>query len=469
MRQFGLSSILKCFIATIGSTGLATSLQAYQTELSQAKIMLSQKAPQLAYSELRAIEVENSGTPEFDYWLGVAALRAGEASHALMALDRAILRQPDHAGARLERVAALMRLDQFETAEREMNHLRDLSPPPDALEVIERFQALIDEYRHQKNGSKHNGFLGLEVGYDSNPQRLPSEIAIDPLRPELRRQVERLIANGWQPQGGVSGLDEQIFYRNGSSYQRIQGSYQGNIPINDHSRWQVGAISQSQRYTEEMARAYDLTLAQAQLGYERDMASQSVLALKGSALIGWSGEDQNHLLTRWRSDLDFTHAVGLDSKLVWRLGLERNDFDLASNDYHAGSLGIQLDTLYSDFRIRWSAQLEHEWANDSRDGGDLLGLSLGSIIDYPFSERHLIRSSFTHRIRSYQEDGFAFYNEFSDSNRRDHVSQARVSWLFQFDRNWLLETSAEAERRHSTIEFFDTSRYQANVALRYLF
>ncbi|RUR57286.1 tetratricopeptide repeat protein [Vreelandella populi] len=469
MRQFRQLNVCQCLFGILLSVAMSAPLWAYQSELASARNFLTHGENQSAYSLLQATELEYSGQPEFDYWLGVAALRAGEPSHALIALDRAVLRQPTHAGARLERVAALVQLDQNGAAEREIEQLQALSPPADAQHAIAQFQAIIEQHRQAKNGPRHQGLLGVDIGYDSNPQRFPNEIAIDPLQPDLRRVVEELIELGWEPNGGPSQFDQQIFSRDASTYQRLQGSYQGILPINSQSRWRLSATGQAQRYTEEVAQDYDLTLAQTQLGYQRDLAAQRTLTLNGSALQGWSGRSQSRLLTRWESSVDLRHPIGVDSELTWQLNAQHNRFSSTNNNYDAGRLGVQLGTSHSAFRTRLNAQIEQEWAASGRDGGDLLNLLLGAGVDYPFGDRHLIRANLNHRIRIYQDDGFALYNNFVPKTRRDHIWQARLSWLHQINTDWLLETSVDIERRRSSMGFFDTRRHQTQLALRYLF
>lgn len=471
MRHFLRRSIIPCLLGMVLSASLISPTWAFQAELASAQILLAQDENQSAYSQLRATEIEHSGNPEYDYWLGVAALRAGESSHALMALDRAILRQPNHAGARIERVAALVQLDQLGNAEREIKQLQALSPPPDAQAAIARFQAVIEQHLQAKNGPQHQGLLGVDIGYDSNPQQFPNEIAISPPQrfldaiEELRKQASEL---------GIE-VDEdsipqtQVLNRDASTYQRLQGNYQGLFPIDSQSRWRISTTGQAQRYTEMTAQDYDLTLIQAQLGYQRDLASQRTVMLKSSALQGWSGRSQNHLLTRWGSGVDLRHPFGLGSELTWQLDAQHNRFSAANNNYDMGRLGVQLDTNHTALRTRLTAQIEHEWATGDRDGGDLQHLLLGAGIDYPLSDRHLFRVNLNHRIRTYQEDGFAPFNEYSPTARRDRIWQARLSWLHQFNTDWLLEAGAEVERRRSSINFFDMRRYQTQLALRYLF
>ncbi|RCV90857.1 hypothetical protein [Billgrantia montanilacus] len=448
---------------------LCSPAMAYQADLDEARQALERGEHQAAYDQLQAGELEHGGEPEFDYWLGVAALRAGSPSHALIALDRVILRQPGHGGARMERVAALLQLDQRAAAEREIERLQALSPPPEAQAAIGRFQAAITQRRHAEHSPQHQGRFGMDIGYDSNPQRFPSEVAIDPLQPSLRSAIEALTEMGLVPDGDVARLDEQVFSPDSSTYQRLQGSYQGTFPVDEQSRWLINAVGQTQRYTLDAVHDYDLTLAQAQLGYQRDLAQQQVFTLRGSALRGWSGRSQDRLLTRWGTRAALSQPIGLDSELTWQLGAQHNHYSEARNDHDTGLLGIQLTRRHSAWRTRLVAQIEREWATDDREGGDLTQLRLGGGLDYPIGDRQLLRADLSHRMRSYQDDGFAPYNDFSSVKRRDRIWQARLTWLYQLSSDWLVEASADVERRRSSVDFFDTRRRQTQVGIRYLF
>lgn len=459
---WALSIVLLSSLYTLGA-------YANDEAIENARSALQQGNPNQAYTALHALELEHSGDPTFDYWLGVAALRAGEPSHALIALDRAILRQPNHAGARMERVAALLQLDQRASAEREIERLQALSPPPEAQAAIERFQTVIAERRHAESAPQHRGRIGVDIGYDSNPQRFPNDIAIDPLQPDLRRAFDELIAMGLTPDGDPSQFEAQRFSRDASTYQRLQGSYQGRFPIDDQSRWLVDATGQAQRYTQEAAQDVDLTLGQAQLGYQRDLEAQRVFTLRGAMLQGFSGRHQNHLLTRWGSHAELSQPLGLNSQLTWQLGAQHNRFSSRRNRYDAGIAGVQLHTQHHTLRSRITAQIEREWAHEARDGGHLTQLQLAGGLDLPLGNQHLLRADLNHRIRTYQDDGFALYNDFTPTQRRDRIWQTRLTWLYQLNSDWLLEASADIEQRRSTIDFFDTRRQQAQLGLRYLF
>ncbi|SDO25965.1 hypothetical protein [Vreelandella arcis] len=459
--------LIVALIATL--VVVALPAWAYQAELTNAQTALEQGDNQAAYALLKGLEFEHSGTPTFDYWLGIAALRAGEPSHALIALDRVILIQPNHAGARMERVAALLQLDQRRAAERELAKLRALSPPPDAQEAINQFQAVIKQRRLAENSPQHQGRLGVSIGYDSNPQRLPNEIAIDPLRPELRRLFDALLEIGLDPNGDLSRFDEQVLRSDASAYKQLQGSYQGIFPIDKQSRWRLSTIGQAQRYNEASAQDYDLTIARARLGYQRDLAAERSWTLSSSALQGWNGQQQNHLLTRWGLGSDFQHSLGVASQLNWQLDIEDNHFSAANNDYTTGRIGVEMITEHQAFRTRLTAQLEHEWADRRRDGGDLNQLRLGAGVDYKLTRNQLIRADISHQIRRFQEDGFALYNNFAATERRDRIWQARLGWLYQFNRDWLLKASIDAERRLSSLDIFNTRRVQTQLGLHRLF
>ncbi|MGS2742363.1 outer membrane beta-barrel protein [Halomonas sp. LS-001] len=443
------------------------------TPLEKAQDYLAQDNANAAYQALQASELSNSGQPDFDYWLGVAALRAGHPSHALIALDRVIIHQPNHAGARLERLAALIQLDQRLAAESEIARLNALSPPPEAQAAIERFQAVLDQRQRSETEPQHRWQLGVDIGYDSNPQRFPNEITIDPLQPAIREALDALIEMGLTPQlapgQDLTDFDERVFSREASAYQQLQGGYQGTYPVNETSRWLLNATGQAQRYQDDAAQDFDLSLLNAQLGYQQDIEAQRSVTYRASLLQAWSGQPQDHLLTRWGGEVAYRHPASSNSTLDWQLGIEDNAFDTSRNDYVSGRLGLQLTTRHASVHTRINAQLGHEWADTQRNGGDLLYARAGAGMDYPIGDRQLLRADLSYQQRRYQQDGFSLYNDYVAVERHDQLWQARLMWLYQLNPDWLVEARADIERRNSNVNFFDTHRLQTQLGLRYLF
>lgn len=447
---------------------------AYEETLQNARQMLEQDDAQAAYEQVKTAETQHSGEPEFDYWLGVIALRAGEVSHALIALDRVLITQPEHAGARMERIAALLQLDQRHAAEQEIERLEALSPPREAQAAINRFKEAIDQRRREENDPQHNVSIGASFGYDSNPQRYHSDIALDPLPPALRSVVDQLIDSGALEPDDPSQFDDATFASRSSLYHRLQANYQGRYPIDKRSRWLLGATAQTQRYQRDTADEIDLSLVQLAPGYQRELENGHTWTLQPSLLQGWGGAEQDPLLTRWGLSSRYAYTVGTDSELSWQASAQRNDFENSLSDYDAGRLGVKLTTPFNNVSVRWQAQLGQEWArsndnNQQRNGGDLTHWQLGVGLDVPIGERQLIRGDVGYRQRNYHDDVNNITSGYEPTDREEQIWEARLSWLYQLNQHWLVETSANYEKRNASIEFYDSTRLQTQVGVRYLF
>lgn len=461
------------FSMTLWLLGIARAF-GYEESLQNARQMIEQGDTQAAYEEVKATETKHSGEPEFDYWLGIIALRAGEVSHALMALDRVLITQPRHAGARMERAAALLQLDQRSAAEQEIERLEALSPPPEAQAAIRRFKAEINQRRQAENSSQHNVSVGVTLSYDSNPQRYQNDITLDPLPPALRSVVDQLIDSGALEPDDPTLLEEATFTSRSSFYHRWNANYQGRFPIDKHSRWLMSATAQTQRYLRDSADDIDLTLVQLAPGYQRELDNGHTMTLQPSLLQGWSGAEQHPLLTRWGLTGRYTYLVGTDSELAWQISAQHNDFDNDQSNYDAGLLDVTLTTPLKNIDLRWQAQLGREWArrddnNQQRDSGDLNHWKLGMGIDVPIRRRHLIRGEAGYRQRDYQDDINNITSRYEPKVREEQIWEARLSWLYQLNRHWLMETSADYEKRNATIEFYDSTRFQTQIGVRYIF
>ncbi|MBT2786850.1 MULTISPECIES: hypothetical protein [unclassified Halomonas] len=469
VRPFRLYCLLSIALGLL----LTTQAHAYEDTLQNARQMLEQGDANAAYASMKAVEVDRSGEPEFDYWLGVFALRAGDVSHALIALDRVLIAAPEHAGARMERVAALLQLDQRRAAEEEIERLEALSPPPEAQAAIRRFKEVIKQRRGEDNDPQHNLSVGVALGYDSNPQRYSRDIELDPLPPSLRDVVDQLIDSGALEPDGPNQLDDITFASRSSLYHRLQANYRGRYPIDERSRWLLDATAQTQRYTQDSAEEIDLTLLQLAPAYQRELSNGHTWTLQPNVLQGWGGANQDPLLTRWGLSGHYAYTVGTDSQLTWQLRAQRNDFDNALSDYDAGRLGVELTTPLTHVNVRWQARVGKEWArgtgNQQRAGGDLNHWQVGMGLDVPIGNRQLIRGDVGYRERNYQDDVNNITSRYQPTAREEQIWEARLSWLYQLNRHWLVETSANYEQRDATIEFYDSTRLQTQVGVRYLF
>lgn len=142
--------------------------------IERARGLLGQGNAKQAYSELAAQEAALSGQPEFDYLLGVSALDSGALESAIIAFERVLAVNPNHAGAQMDLARAYYASGSFDLAEAAFVKLRAANPPPAARAAIERYLDAIRE-RRQAIRAGWSGFGELGLGYDSNITGVPTD------------------------------------------------------------------------------------------------------------------------------------------------------------------------------------------------------------------------------------------------------------------------------------------------------
>lgn len=120
-----------------------------------------------ALALLLASENQHSGTPNYDYALGVLALELGRYSLAQLALERVVLVSPNHAGAWLDLAIVSFKLGEIDNAQQIINHLEENFNPPAAL------KDQLSQVKQQLNIQKlvqhwHTG-MTVSYGYEQNP------------------------------------------------------------------------------------------------------------------------------------------------------------------------------------------------------------------------------------------------------------------------------------------------------------
>src|SRR5688572_10608072 len=137
------------------------------SDLSRAETLVREGRAAEAYSLLLAREAEAAGDPDFDYWLGVAALESGKPDKASIALERVLLVRPDFVGARLDLARAYFALGDYERATLEFKTVLEQDPPPAARETIERYLRETDFLARSKQ-RRWTAYLEAAMGYDTN-------------------------------------------------------------------------------------------------------------------------------------------------------------------------------------------------------------------------------------------------------------------------------------------------------------
>jgi outer membrane protein len=188
---------------------LTTTVSANPALYAEARKQLAAMNPKQAYMLLIAEQDKLTGTVEFDYLLGVAALDSGRIDESIIAFERVLAVQPNNAGAQLDLARAYFMAGSLDLAETTFRKLRASNPPASALTAIDRFLAAIAD----KRGAARRAFNmwgETSLGYDSNLTGVPSDftgavaqsfnlIGITPTGNSIKRKAPYL--------AGAIGLD----------------------------------------------------------------------------------------------------------------------------------------------------------------------------------------------------------------------------------------------------------------------
>lgn len=155
---------------------LAQGASADTSVIESAQRQLAAGNPKQAYMELIAVQDKMAGNIEFDYLLGVAALDSGKIDEAIIALERVLAINPNHAGARMDLARAYYTSGALDLAEATFQNLKNSGPPPLALQSINRYlDAIQQRKKATRAGFSAYGEMGL--GYDSNITGVPGDFS----------------------------------------------------------------------------------------------------------------------------------------------------------------------------------------------------------------------------------------------------------------------------------------------------
>ena len=166
----------RCVVALVTLASALVSFQAMADPqvLERARGLLASGNAKQAYSELAPLQDKLSGTPEYDYLLGVSALDSGRNEEAIIAFERVLAVTANHAGAQMDLARAYYATGSYDLAEAAFIKLRAANPPPAAQQTISRYLEAIQARKHQSTAG-WTGFGELGLGYDSNITGVPTD------------------------------------------------------------------------------------------------------------------------------------------------------------------------------------------------------------------------------------------------------------------------------------------------------
>lgn len=159
--------LLFIFVCSVCISTLSVAQTLNQT-IVQAKQYENTRNYAAMYQLLLPLEGEFGGNPEFDFYLGLAALENKKPSEAIFALERAIAIQPDFTRARAELGRAYFMLGENENAKAEFETVKaDNRTPAGVINTLDNFLAAIDS-RFDSAGKRLEFFIDTTLGSDSN-------------------------------------------------------------------------------------------------------------------------------------------------------------------------------------------------------------------------------------------------------------------------------------------------------------
>lgn len=441
------------FLALLLLTAAATT-QAQTSTLeqivSQARVALSEQRAADAFNSLLAYELEGAGDAGFDYWLGVAAARAGDYEQSITALERVVMVQPNHAGARLELAGVFILQNRMLEAEAELLVVEQMNPPPAARAAIQRYRQIIAQGSASQSSNAFS-MIGLDLGYDSNYVNYPDSFD--------------LFAN--TPLQGLAVLSEQS-----TNYTQLRGLHYRELSAPGpftHTEWLT--VVQSRHNNDNAASVLNSSNLQSSLTLVAALSDTTELQLRSTGGQLWlDGSAYRRMLG---VSAGILHDLSERTDLVARLRVRNNDF----SDSRSDNRSLQAELIFNvqisaAQRLRLQANAEQENTSGAvvRQGGD----SRRRTLDVQWhvgaaNARHRFNAGLGYQSLDYKDPGFAVFNQGVAAVREDSSATAHAEWTFQPSASWQFSTRLQHRAQSSSLRFFDTDQTVAQASVNFLF
>jgi tetratricopeptide (TPR) repeat protein len=418
--------------------GVAVAALADQV-IDQARKFIEQRNPRAAYELLAPLEPQRAGEIEFDYYLGVAALDAGNPHQAVFALERVLAVNPNFLQARAEIARAYYVLGERQTARREFEAVKSQGVPPGARETIDRYLSALAPQR-----TEVRAYIEATGGWDSNVNSATSKTAI--AIPQFGGVIAQLNPVGVRESSGFGGLgagvslshalSEQWYLIGAASYAGkynfdVDGFDTGQVDASAGARWasgnhQVLAIGQFQRFSLDYETYRNSAGGTVQWLYNLS-PSQQVTVFAQYASLTYPDQDP-------RDANRYIGGVGY------------------SQAFAAPYSPVMFASLYGgEEKERDSA---FPWL-----GFKPLGLRLGGQLS--LTDRALLFASASYEHRSYNGSDPLFL-----TRRRDDQADARLGLAYTAASNWTLTPQIAYTYNFSNIELYEYERVVGSVSVR---
>lgn len=410
--------------------------------IDQARSALAEDNAQQAYDTMAASELDFAGDAEFDYWLGLCAVRAGEPARGSFALERVIAQEPNHAGARLELATAYLQLGQRDAASEQLDKLDQMSPPTDAQRRIDALNAELNRQRQNSAPRGNGGYVGIELGDDSNVGTWPEGLEFFP---------------------GLSlEAIDSLFYG-------VKGGYWHRFTVAADQVVTVSGNVLLRRNDEDEAEQFDQDYLGGVAEWVKDVDGASELAatveLSGLNLDGESYYKSYGAGAQWRQD------VADNARFISGLTIRQLDFDIDKYDYMTTRLlGRVTHKPAGEWDLSFDFTLDYEAADNDRPGGDALVYGISGMAWYKLAPKHRVGTALTYSRADYRSDyalGEAINLE--AGARDDDRLTASVLYDWFPGQQWQVRGQALYRDQTSSLEAFTYDQTVLTAGLNYYF
>jgi tetratricopeptide (TPR) repeat protein len=451
---FKRNKVIACCLVccTIGVHSPANSQNLpLEQAITDARQLLDQQRVEEAFSSLIELELEGSGDVGFDYWLGVIAVRAGELDQAITALERVIMVQPNHAGARLELAGTFILQNRTAEASAQLDIVEQMNPPEAARITIDRYRQNILQLEQGADQTNALSMLSVDLGYDSNYLSYPDSFD--------------LFANS--PLQGIAVLESDITY-----FSQLRGLHFRELagwgPF-ERNEWLTTVQTRHNEVLE--ARAFDTTAVQTMLTSVGTFSDD--IELRASAGINQLWLDGSDYRTGISGSLQLRQVFDDESELSANVRAGKNRFTDSRNDNTvlSGEF-VYINNLSTNTRLRLSASLENEDTSgqSTRQGGDSSRQRLDAQITLGAPEaRNRFIVGLNYQRLKYSAPGFSVLNFGVADQRRDEGTTGHVEWMFQPSSSWRFSSRIQYREQASNMAFFEMDQSLAQFSINFLF
>ncbi len=413
-------------------------------DLGQADALIRAGKAAEALRLLEPHEDARAGNLDFDYLLGVAALEAGRADKATIALERALIVNPNHAGARLDLGRAYFALGDTARARNEFNLVLAQNPPANARATVEAYLARIDQ-GGPAGKTRATGYLELTGGRDTNVNNATSQGQI------------------FVPVFGFSLQLAPTSQRTPDNFMSMGGGGEVVHDLNNHTSLYAGADARFR--INQHADTFNYNQFDVRGGIQHAFDAQNLIragaAYQQYYLDGAYYRETTGLNAEWRRLLSNTTQLsvfGIANHVRYK------DDTQVANDTHLSLAGAGLTHVVDQARratVSLSGFAGYERDVGQRIDGDrkLVGARLGGQTGWG-TDVDVFASL------GYQTSRFQSRNVIFDQQRTDKQADVAAGLVWRIDRAWLLKPQLTYTRNASNIDINGYSRYEASLTLR---